>query len=210
MTSDTLVSGTQPAWQLPLRIVVSPFSCYDSLKSKSVRQSITYLLVIGMIASVLSGLLSALAGIDYQNPSNCGGSAQIFAHWFTYVWLGETDWIRATSFFIVTNQLGYLVLALLSGPLLAGLGAVLLRGAPKDLLGPAMAAVCYGMTPGILFGWIPNPFFFFGVLALVYQILALWKMMELTVPMALLLGLLWLVLLGFFQDLAVLVFKLVF
>ncbi len=187
-----------------------PLEAYSHLRNMPVKKSILYIMVLGMITSVASGLLSSLGYVDYQNPSNCGGSAQIFAHWLTYSWLGETSWPQATVVFVIANEAGYLILAALSGPLLAGLAVLLTKQSIADLLPPAMAAVCYGMTPGLLLGWIPNPFFAIGIMALIYQVLALWKMLELTGRQAVVLGILWLVLLGVVQDASSLVFQTMF
>ena len=196
-----------PEWQLPIRVLIQPLRTYRHLKDRSLKRSMLFILMFGMITSVASGLLSSLVGIDYQNPANCGGSAQIFAHWFTYSLLGETSWLRATAVFVIANETGYLLLAAISGPLLAGLAGLLMKRNAAELVHPAMAAVCYGMTPGLLLGWIPNPFFAIGILALVYQVIALWRMLELTGKQAIIIGALWLILLGLVQDAASFVFQ---
>ncbi|TFF91346.1 hypothetical protein EU545_04395 [Candidatus Thorarchaeota archaeon] len=199
-----------PRWRLPGEILLRPLSVYETLKTCSIFSSLSYLLALGLTTSILSGLLAALVGVDYQNPSNCGGSAQILAHWFTYTWVGETDLIRSISLFIVVNEIGYLLLALMSAPLLAAASFLFVKEAQTELLRSAMSAVCYGMTPGLVLGWVPNPFFIFGVLALGYQALALWKMMGLSAAKSVLVCVVWLVVFGVLQDLAVFIFDFVY
>jgi hypothetical protein len=63
------------------------------------------------------------------------------------------------------------------------------------------------MPPGLLFGWIPNPLFLIGIIALIYQVLALWVMMDVSKSRAVLIAILWLILLAVVQDLSLLVFE---
>jgi hypothetical protein len=200
-------SERKQSWRTPVNILVRPLSSLEALREEPLPASMAYLLVFGLVTSVIAGVLSSLYGVNYQEPSNCGGSAQIFAHWFTYVIVANPDWLVSALLFIASNEIGYLILAGVSAVVLAGSASLLSDERARSLLAPAMAAVCYGMTPGILFGWIPNPFYLTGVLALIYQLAALWVMMKLTKTRTVVLGILWLVLVGIVQDGAVLIFE---
>ena len=169
--------------------------------------SLTYLLVAGLITSILGGLLAVFVGVSYLNPSNCGGSAQIFAHWLVFVWLNLEEWWSQLIMFALSNQVGYLILALLSATTLAWITSLASDSSFRELVAPTMSAICYGMTPGVLFGWIPNPVFLFGLMALVYQAVAFWIILELTKRRAAALMFVWLVLFGLLQDLAVFIFS---
>ena len=95
-----------------------------------------------------------------------------------------------------------MVLAVASAPILAALISVATGRKLKQLLTPTTSAICYGMTPGSVFGWIPNPFFLFGIMALVYQGLAFFAMLELSKRDTILLLITWLIVFGLLQDVA--------
>ncbi|MFX1265355.1 MAG: hypothetical protein ACFFCK_11145 [Promethearchaeota archaeon] len=194
---------------LPLQVMFRPVEAFRKLRTRPILASLMYLLVTGMITSILGGLLAVFLGVNYLNPSNCGGSAQIFAHWLVFVWLNLEEWGLQLILFILGNQAGYLILALLSAPTLAWITSLASESSFRELVAPTMSAICYGMTPGVLFGWIPNPIFLFGLMALVYQAVAFWTMLELTKGRAAALMLVWLVLFGLLQDLAASLFGLI-
>ncbi len=194
---------------LPLLVVFRPIESFQRLRTKTIVTSLTYLLVTGMITSILGGLLAVFWGVSYLDPSNCGGSAQIFAHWLVFVWLNLEEWGLQLFLFILSNQFGYLILALLSAPTLAWITSLASDSSFRELVAPTTSAICHGMTPGVLFGWIPNPVFLFGLMALVYQAVAFWIMLELTKGRAAVLMLVWLVLFGLLQDLAAFLFGLI-
>lgn len=200
------VEGEKRDPLLPLLVMFRPVEAFRKLRTRPILVSLTYLLVTGMITSILGGLLAVFLGVNYLNPSNCGGSAQIFAHWLVFVWLNLEELGLQIILFILSNQGGYLILALLSAPTLAWITSLASDSSFRELVAPTMSAICYGMTPGVLLGWIPNPLFLFGLMALVYQAVAFWIMLGLTKRRAAALMLVWLILFGLLQDLAVFIF----
>jgi len=106
---------------LPLLVIFRPIETFRKLRRRPILVSLTYLLVAGLITSILGGLLAVFVGVSYLNPSNCGGSAQIFAHWLVFVWLNLEEWWSQLIMFALSNQVGYLILALLVWLVLFGL-----------------------------------------------------------------------------------------
>ena len=157
---------------LAYRIIIDPLESFRQLKTRSFMDSLTHILEFGWVTAILSGVLR-LYGVDYGNPSNAGGSAQIFAAWvFGNVDFGVAPLFQAVIFAVLV-MIGYLVLALISTPILAAASWVLMgRPSFDELPRLSIVAVSYGMTPGFLFGWMPNPFYFVGLWATLWQALA--------------------------------------
>ena len=78
--------------RLAYRIMVDPLGAFRSLKDKGFRDSLCHILTFGWVTALLSGVLS-LMGVDYTNPSNAGGSAQLYAPW-AWRWAA---WLRPCS-----------------------------------------------------------------------------------------------------------------
>jgi hypothetical protein len=206
LTEDT----TAPYSTNPLTILIRPMRSFEGLRGRPVRGSMSFLLTYGLVTSVLSAVLATFVGVDYSNPSNCGGSAQLFAHWVVFEWLKSSDWLSTIVFFVLSNELGYLILGAVSGLIIAGGITVLDHKPLDDFLRPGFSAVCYGMTPGLILGWIPNPFFLVGILALIYQAVAIWVMSDLSAKRTVALVLLWVVSLALVQDLVSFVFMVLY
>lgn len=188
--------------RLVLRIMVDPLGAFRSLKDKGFRDSLCHVLTIGWVTALLSGALS-LMGVDYTNPSNAGGSAQLFAPWALETLGLEVGGPAEVLFFAGFVMAGYLVLAAVSAPVLAS-AAWLVMGRPAFGEFPRLSAVAvvYGMTPGFLFGWAPNPFYAVGLWATVWQGLAVREVFSLSWGRAVVVVLLWIVVVGVLYDLA--------
>ena len=106
-------------------------------------------------------------------------------------------------FFAGFVMAGYLILAAVSVPVLAS-AAWLVMGRPAfgDLPRLSAVAVVYGMTPGFLFGWAPNPFYAVGLWATLWQALAVKEVFSLSWGRAATAVLLWIVVVGVLHDLA--------
>ena len=188
--------------RLAYRIVVDPLGAFRRLKDKGFRDSLCHILTFGWVTAVLSGALS-LYGVDYTNPSNAGGSAQLFAPWALKVLGLEVGGLAETLFFAGFVMAGYLILTAVSVPVLAS-AAWLVMGRPAfgDLPRLSAVAVVYGMTPGFLFGWVPNPFYAVGLWATLWQALAVKEVFSLSWGRAVVAVLLWVVVVGLLHDLA--------
>ncbi|MFH2111250.1 MAG: hypothetical protein ABIJ47_08340 [Candidatus Bathyarchaeota archaeon] len=188
--------------RLVYRIVVDPLGAFRSLRDRGFRDSLCHVLTIGWVTALISGVLS-LYGVDYSNPSNAGGSAQIFAPWALETLGLKVGGLAEALFFAGFVMAGYLVLAAVSAPVLAS-AAWLVMGRPAfgDFQRLSAVAVVYGMTPGFLFGWAPNPFYAVGLWATVWQGLAVREVFSLSWGRAVVVVLLWIVVVGVLHDLA--------
>jgi hypothetical protein len=188
--------------RLTYRIVVDPLGAFKSLRDKGFRDSLCHILTLGWVTALLSGALS-LYGVDYTNPSNAGGSAQLFAPWALKVLGLEVGGFGEALFFAGFVMAGYLILAAVSAPVLAS-AAWLVMGRPalSDLLRLSAVAVVYGMTPGFLFGWVPNPLYAVGLWATLWQALAVREVFGLSWMRTVVAVLLWITVVGVIHDLA--------
>jgi len=188
--------------RLSYRVMVDPLGAFRSLKDKGFRDSLCHILTFGWVTAFLSGVLS-LCGVDYANPSNAGGSAQLFAPWaLEALGLGVGGPAEALLFagFVMA---GYIVLAVVSVPVLAA--AVWLateRPAFSEFPRLSAVAVVYGMTPGFLFGWVPNPFYAVGLWATVWQGLAVREVFGLSLWRTVVVVLAWILVVGVLYELA--------
>jgi hypothetical protein len=187
---------------LAYRIVVDPLGAFRSLKDKGFRDSLYHILTLGWVTALISGALS-LYGVDYTNPSNAGGSAQLFAPWALKVLGLEMGGFSEALFFAGFVMAGYLILAAVSIPVLAS-AAWLVMGRPAfgDIPRLSAVAVVYGMTPGFLFGWVPNPFYAVGLWATLWQALAVKEWLGLSWERTAATVLLWIVVVGVLHDVA--------
>ncbi|MFB0560092.1 MAG: hypothetical protein ACETWM_02485 [Candidatus Lokiarchaeia archaeon] len=166
--------------KLPVRIIFKPRIAMQELKqSESFKTPILYTLILGLITSVLAAILTQY-GVSYVDPRNCGGSAQILAGWVIahYGWVWPP--LNKILGFILLNEFGYFILTVAFIPFIAPLARWLtLRStedAPRSIRYYGLScvqAICYGMTPASIFGWIPNPISIIGLWALVWQVYAL-------------------------------------
>ena len=188
--------------RLVRRIMVDPLGAFRSLKDKGFRDSLCHVLTLGWVTALLSGVLS-LMGVDYTNPSNAGGSAQLFAPWALEVLGLEVGGLAGVLFFAGFVMAGYLILAAVSVPVLAS-AARLVMGRPAfgDLPRLSAVAVVYGMTPGFLFGWAPNSFYAVGLWATLWQALAVKEVFSLSWGRAVAVVLLWILVVGVLHEFA--------
>jgi hypothetical protein len=190
--------------RLAYRIFVDPFGAFSSLRNETgYRGSMTFLLVFGWVTAVMSGALS-LYGVDYSNPSNAGGSAQIFAPWVIENYASSLQGAARAAAFAVLVMVGYIILATLSILVLALVGWVMKgRNGPLSVrLSGASKAVLYGMTPGFLFGWVPNPFYLVGLWTTLWQALAIKKMFDFGWVKTIVVVLCWILIIGVIHDAA--------
>jgi hypothetical protein len=188
---------------LPFNIMVKPLITYEKVEDKKFHVSLFFMLFWGLITSITSALLAIYLGVDYGNPSNCGGSAQIFADWVVFkVWNIENPHIGIIAF-VLANEFGYFFLGVLSTLVIALLAKVPRSEKFQKLINASMAAISYGMTPALLIGWLPNPIFLVGILALIYQSLAIWKIFKLSKKGAVFVALSWILILAIMHDIAV-------
>jgi hypothetical protein len=187
---------------LVYRIIIDPINSFKLLKDLRVYDSICYILSFGWVTALFSGFLS-LYGIDYSNPSNVGGSAQLFACWALQILNQESNSVITVLFFAFLVMVGYLTLAFVSTPIVASI-AWLFTGRTNFnyLIKLAYIAVIYGMTPGFLFGWIPNPFYLIGIWATLWQGLAVKEVYSLSWWKALTVVSSWIIIVGVIHDLA--------
>jgi len=188
--------------RIAYRIIVDPLGAFRTLKDKGFRDSLCHILTLGCVTALLSGALS-LYGVDYTNASNAGGSAQLFAPWALKVRGLEVGGLAEALFFAGFVMAGYLILTAVSTPVLAS-AAWLVMGRPAfgDLPRLSAVAVVYGMTPGFLFGWVPNPFYAVGLWATLWQALAVREVFGLSWGRTVIVVLLWIIVVGVIHDLA--------
>jgi len=188
--------------RLAYGIIVDPLESFRSFRDRGFRDSLCHVLTFGWVTALVSGFLS-LYGVDYTNPSNAGGSAQLFAPWALEVLGLKVGGVGEALFFAGFVMAGYLILAAVSAPVLASV-AWLVMGRPAFCEFPRLSAVAvvYGMTPGFLFGWAPNPFYAVGLWATVWQGLAVREVFSLSWGRTVLVVLLWIVVVGIIHDLA--------
>jgi hypothetical protein len=187
--------------RLAYKIVVDPLGSFRSLRDRGFRDSLCHVLTYGWVTALISGVLN-LYGVDYTNPSNAGGSAQLFAPWALDALGLEVGGPAEALFFTGFVMAGYLVLAAVSAPVLAS-AAWLVMGRPSFGEFPRLSAVAvvYGMTPGFLFGWAPNPFYAVGLWATVWQGLAVREVFDLSWGRTVVVVLLWIIIVGVIHDL---------
>jgi hypothetical protein len=195
--------------RLVYRIVVDPLGAFSGLKDKGFRDSLCHMLTLGWVTALLSGALS-LYGVDYTNPSNAGGSAQLFAPWAIERLGLDVGGFAEAMFFAGFVMAGYLILAAVSVLVLAA-AAWLVTGRPAfgDLPRLSAVAVVYGMTPGFLFGWVPNPFYAVGLWATLWQALAVREVFSLSWGRTVVAVLFWIIAVGVIHDLAGLLLSLI-
>jgi len=188
--------------RLVYRIIVDPLGSFRSLEGMGFRESLCHMLTFGWVTAFLAGALS-LRGVDYSDPSNAGGSAQLFAPWALEALGVDVGGFAEVLLFSGFVMVGYLVLAAVSAPVLAS-AVWLVTGRPafSETLRRAAVAVVYGMTPGFLFGWVPNPFYAVGLWATLWQTLAVREVFSLSWRRAVVAVLLWVVGVGVLHDLA--------
>ena len=188
--------------RLVYRIIVDPLGSFRSLEGMGFRESLCHMLTFGWVTAFLAGALS-LRGVDYSDPSNAGGSAQLFAPWALEALGVDVGGFAEVLLFSGFVMVGYLVLAAVSAPVLAS-AVWLVTGRPAfgETLRRAAVAVVYGMTPGFLFGWVPNPFYAVGLWATLWQTLAVREVFSLSWRRAVVAVLLWIVGVGVLHDLA--------
>jgi hypothetical protein len=77
------------------------------------------------------------------------------------------------------------------------------RNGPLSVrLSGASKAVLYGMTPGFLFGWVPNPFYLVGLWTTLWQALAIKKMFDFGWVKTIVMVLCWILIIGVIHDAA--------
>ena len=188
--------------RLAYRVLFDPLGAFRSLKGKNFRDSLCHVLTLGWVTALLSGALS-IYGVDYTNPSNAGGSAQLFAPWAIERLGLDVGGLAEAMFFAGLVMAGYLILAAVSVPVLAAAAWLVMGRHPfGDLPRLSAVAVVYGMTPGFLFGWVPNPFYAVGLWATLWQALAVKEVFSLSWGRTVVAVLLWIVGVGLLHDLA--------
>ncbi len=166
--------------KLPIRIIFKPRTTMQELKqSEPIKIPIMYMLTLGLITSIMAAILTQY-GISYVDPRNCGGSAQILAGWVIAHYGCTWPTLSQILGYILLNEFGYFILTVAFIPFTAPLARWLtLRNtvdAPKSVryyVLKCVQAICYGMTPASIFGWIPNPVSIIGLWASVWQLYAL-------------------------------------
>ena len=190
--------------RLAYMILVNPLQAFSSVRGEaSYRGPLVFLLVFGWVTAIISGALS-LYGVDYSNPSNAGGSAQLFAPWVIDNYASNLQGVTCVAVFAVLVMVGYVILTALSIPVLA-LVAWVMKGRSGPLsvcLSTASKAVLYGMTPGFLFGWVPNPLYLVGLWATLWQALAVKKMFDFGWVKTIAVVLCWILIVGVIHDAA--------
>ncbi len=156
--------------KLPVRIILKPRTTMQELKqNESIKTPIMYTLTLGLITSVLAAILTQY-GVSYVDPRNCGGSAQILAGWVIahYGWTWPP--LNQILGYILLNEFGYFILTIAFIPFIAPLARWLTlrttENAPRSIqyyVLRCVQAICYGMTPASIFGWIPNPISIIGL-----------------------------------------------
>ena len=183
------------------RIIIDPFASFKRLRHVGFIDSLYYVLTVGWVTALFSGGLRVY-GVDYSNPSNAGGSAQIFAAWALDT-MGLGVGLFEVVVFAVLVMIGYIVLALVSA-LVLGSAVWLLLGRTRfdEYVRLSFVAVVFGMTPGFLFGWVPNPFYLMGLWATLWQALAVKALFGVSWVRALVVVLVWILGVAFLHDLA--------
>lgn len=149
-------------------------------------------------------------GVDYTNPSNAGGSAQLFGPWMIQTFAPSLRGAGRVLVFALSVEAGYLILSLLSVLVVALIARALAKD-PEGKKSPflkALKAVCYGMGPGLFFGWIPNPVYLFGLWATAWQALGIHVYFGLTRVRTIVTTILWVLIVGGLHDIAFLVWTL--
>ncbi len=190
--------------RLAYMILINPLQAFSSVRGEvGYRGPLVFLLVFGWVTAIMSGALS-LFGVDYSNPSNAGGSAQLFAPCVIGNYAPNLQGITHVAVFAVLVMVGYVILTALSIPVLA-LVAWVMKGRSERrsvCLSSATKAVLYGMTPGFLFGWVPNPLYLVGLWATLWQALAVKEMFDFGWVKTIAAVLCWVLIVGVIHDAA--------
>ena len=188
---------------LAFGIVLNPIRAFKSVKDeRGFRKPMTFLLIFGWITAILSGILS-LYGVDYSNPSNAGGSAQLLAPWVLSNYIENASGALWVATFAILVMVGYLVLTAISVPVLALVTWVFTEGRGRSFyqfLSGSAKAILYGMTPGFLFGWVPNPLYLVGLWATLWQALAVKEIFELGWVKMIFVVVCWVIIVGLIHD----------
>jgi hypothetical protein len=192
--------------RMTIQILMDPLASFRSLKSQKYHDTLLHILIFGWVTAILSGILR-IYGVNYNNPSNAGGSAQIFAAWAMEFTKYNSPLLEVILFSLLV-MIGYLVLAIVSAPVLA-IAVWLFTGRVwyDDYTRLSFIAVTYGMTPGFIFGWMPNPFYFVGLWATFWQVLAVRELLGLSWKKTLIVIISWILFMAIIHDLAGFVFK---
>jgi len=190
--------------RLAYMILINPLQAFSSVRGEvGYRGPLVFLLVFGWVTAIMSGALS-LFDVDYSNPSNAGGSAQLFAPWVIGNYAPNLQGITRVVVFAVLVMVGYVILTALSIPVLALVAWVMKRRSERlsVCLSSATKAVLYGMTPGFLFGWVPNPLYLVGLWATLWQALAVKEMFDFGWVKTIAAVLCWVLIVGVIHDAA--------
>ena len=192
---------------LAFRTLVVPKRTFKLLKVQRISDTLVYILTIGWITAIISGILRDF-GVDYSRPSNAGGSAQLFAAWGIKVLNLDMGNLFEVLVFALLVMIGYIALAIISTIVLAVI-TWLLFGRPdfEDFPRLSFIAIVYGMTPGFLFGWVPNPFYFVGLWATLWQSLAIKEIFNFSWKDTVIAVLAWIFIVAILHDLAVLFYN---
>jgi len=192
---------------LAFRTLVVPKRTFKLLKVQRISDTLVYILTIGWITAIISGILRNF-GVDYSRPSNAGGSAQLFAAWGVKVLSLDMGNSFEVLVFALLVMIGYIALAIISTIVLAVI-TWLLFGRPdfEDFPRLSFIAIVYGMTPGFLFGWVPNPFYFVGLWATLWQSLAIKEIFNFSWKDTVIAVFTWIFIVAILHDLAVMFYN---
>jgi hypothetical protein len=187
-----------------VRSLYSPIKTFSSAKGeRSYTNPLVFLVGLGLVTALLSGVLNEF-GIDYSNPSNAGGSAQLFAPWVILVFAPSLRGVARVLVFALSVEAGYLILTLPSVVVVSLIARALAKNSEgrRNPFLKALKAVCYGMGPGLFFGWIPNPVYLFGLWATAWQALGIYVYFDLTRVRTIVTTILWVLIIGGLHDIA--------
>lgn len=197
------LTGLRRRGLLPFAIksLYSPVKTFSSTKEeKSYTNPFIFILGFGLITAFLSSILNEL-GVDYSNPSNAGGSAQLLGPWVVQNLTPNVVGLARILMFTLSVEVGYLILTSLSVSLVSMIASFLIdREKKQGLFLKALKAVCYGFGPGLFFGWVPNPIYLFGLWALIWQAIAVYVYFEFTKMKAAITVVSWIVITGILHD----------
>ena len=192
---------------LAFRTLVVPKRTFKLLKVQRISDTLVYILTIGWITAIISGILRDF-GVDYSRPSNAGGSAQLFAAWGIKVLNLDMGNLFEVLVFALLVMIGYIALAIISTIVLTVITWLLLgRLDFRDFPRLSFIAIVYGMTPGFLFGWVPNPFYFVGLWATLWQSLAIKEIFNFSWKDTVIAVFTWIFIVAILHDLAVMFYN---